>query len=192
MNTALSIIAGLAAYVVYLIRTENSMATETAVVAAPVEPTTTVSTTKPRTPRKKKETPVPASVNEGYALTSSTNTAPSAPENLALAVKPAKTQATRKKKDTSSVEAVVDTGNNKPEAIAEPAKSTGAKGLKNPKTGETAAYTNYRFAKRWIKEALVAEKLLDKIYKTTELTEDVEAVIKPAIEKLQGMKKYKA
>lgn len=191
MNTALSIIAGLAAYVVYLIRTDNSTATETVVVAAPVGPAASVRTTKPRPPRKKKEAPLPlpAVVNEAQASIAS---AAAAPENLAVAVKPARTQATRKKKETPSVETVVDTGSTKSEAIAESAKSTGAKGLTNPKTGETAAYTNYRFAKRWIKEALVAEKLLDKIYKTTELTEEVEAIIKPAIEKLQGMKKYKA
>jgi hypothetical protein len=66
-------------------------------------------------------------------------------------------------------------------------------GLRNPETGEvTAAFTNYRFAKRWIKEALVAEGLLDKIYKNNELDADAEAKIKDAVAKLEAMPKYKA
>ncbi len=64
-------------------------------------------------------------------------------------------------------------------------------GLKDPKTGEVATtYTNYRFTKRWIKEALVAEKLVEKIYKNDEINADVEAKIKAGIAKLEGMKKY--
>jgi outer membrane biosynthesis protein TonB len=66
-------------------------------------------------------------------------------------------------------------------------------GLKDPKTGEVAtSYSNYRFTKRWIKEALVAEKLVDKVYKNDELNASVEAKIKVGIIKLEGMKKYKA
>lgn len=65
-------------------------------------------------------------------------------------------------------------------------------GLKDPKTGEVATtYTNYRFTKRWIKEALVAEKLVEKVYKNDEINADVEAKIKAGIIKLEGMKKYK-
>jgi hypothetical protein len=66
-------------------------------------------------------------------------------------------------------------------------------GLRNPETGEvTAAFTNYRFAKRWIKEALVAEGLLDKIYKNNELDANTEAKIKDAVAKLEAMPKYRA
>ena len=66
-------------------------------------------------------------------------------------------------------------------------------GLKNPKTGEVAtAYSNYRFTKRWIKEALVAESLLEKVYTANELNAEVDAKIKEAIAKLEAMDKYKA
>ncbi len=64
-------------------------------------------------------------------------------------------------------------------------------GLKNPINGEVATtYGNYRFTKRWIKDALVAEGLVDKVYKNDELNADVEAKIKEAIAKLEGNKKY--
>jgi hypothetical protein len=76
-----------------------------------------------------------------------------------------------------------------PAAPETPAKT----GLRNPDTGEvTAAFTNYRFAKRWIKEALVAEGLLDKVYKNNELDAAAEAKIKEAVAKLEAMPKYRA
>ncbi|MGR8940664.1 MAG: hypothetical protein ACU83V_04170 [Gammaproteobacteria bacterium] len=81
----------------------------------------------------------------------------------------------------------------KPVSAAPTAAAPAAKtGLKNPETGEvTAAFTNYRFAKRWIKEALVAEGLLDKVYKNNELDADAEAKIKDAVAKFEAMPKYK-
>jgi hypothetical protein len=73
-----------------------------------------------------------------------------------------------------------------------PAADTGKKGIKDPKTGEVAtAYNNYRFTKRWIKEALVAEGLLEKVYKNNELDAATEAKIKEAIQKLEAMDKYR-
>ncbi|MDA1342491.1 MAG: hypothetical protein O2966_01140, partial [Proteobacteria bacterium] len=73
-------------------------------------------------------------------------------------------------------------------AAAETAKGTG---LKDPKTGEVATnYSNYRFTKRWIKEALVTENLVDKVYKNDELNAGIEAKIRAGIAKLEGMKKY--
>ncbi|MGZ8223663.1 MAG: hypothetical protein ACXW0H_00925, partial [Methylobacter sp.] len=64
--------------------------------------------------------------------------------------------------------------------------------IKDPKTGEVAtAYNNYRFTKRWIKEALVAEGLLEKVYKNNELDAATEAKIKEAIQKLEAMDKYR-
>jgi hypothetical protein len=71
--------------------------------------------------------------------------------------------------------------------------ATTKKGLKNPETGEIAtSYANYRFTKRWIKDALVKESLLDKIYKNNELNADVEAKIKKAIEQLENIERYQA
>ncbi|MFA6163746.1 MAG: hypothetical protein WC685_09995 [Methylobacter sp.] len=68
-----------------------------------------------------------------------------------------------------------------------------AAGLKDPKTGEVAkTYSNYRFTKRWIKEALVAEGLLDKVYTNNELDTATEAKIKSAIAQLESMAKYQA
>jgi PAB1-binding protein PBP1 len=67
------------------------------------------------------------------------------------------------------------------------------KGLKNPETGEIATtYTNYRFTKRWIKEALVSEGLLEKVYKNNELNPETEAAIKAAIARLETIESYKA
>jgi hypothetical protein len=84
----------------------------------------------------------------------------------------------------------------KPAVAASPAPAPEAAaktGLRNPETGEvTPAFTNYRFAKRWIKEALVAEGLLDKIYKNNELDAAAEAKIKDAVAKLEAMPKYRA
>jgi hypothetical protein len=83
---------------------------------------------------------------------------------------------------------------------AKPVKSTTTKkpvatkkGLKDPKTGDIATtYNNYRFTKRWIKEALVTEGLLEKIYKNNELNADIETIIKAAIAELETMEQYKA
>jgi hypothetical protein len=88
--------------------------------------------------------------------------------------------------------AVVEKPAEAPVSAPEPAAIKSA-GLKDPKTGEVATtYSNYRFTKRWIKEALVAENLVEKVYKNDELNADVEAKIKAGIAKLEGMKKYKA
>ncbi|MDD2801339.1 MAG: hypothetical protein PHC94_04395 [Methylobacter sp.] len=71
--------------------------------------------------------------------------------------------------------------------------AAGKKGLKDPSTGEVATtYSNYRFTKRWIKDALVAEGFLDKVYKNNELDAEVESKIKQAIAKLEEMEKYRA
>jgi len=65
--------------------------------------------------------------------------------------------------------------------------------LRNPATGEVSpAPTNYRFAKKWVKEALVAEGLLDRVYKPTELNEAVSGKIKDALDKLRTLDKYRA
>jgi hypothetical protein len=71
-------------------------------------------------------------------------------------------------------------------------QDTVKKGLRDPKTGEVAtSYSNYRFTKRWIKDALVAEGLLEKVYKNNELDSAIEAAIKDALVKLEAIDKYK-
>lgn len=71
-------------------------------------------------------------------------------------------------------------------------QATVKKGLKDPVTGEIAtAYNNYRFTKRWIKDALVTEGLIEKVYKNTELDPEIEATIKEALVKLEAIDKYK-
>jgi len=63
--------------------------------------------------------------------------------------------------------------------------------LRDPNTGEIAKIpNNYRFSKRWIKEALVTEGLLEKIYKNSELNDDSNAKIKAALEQLKTIEKY--
>ena len=69
---------------------------------------------------------------------------------------------------------------------------TEKKGLKNPLTGEiTTSYSNYRFTKRWIKDALVVEGLVSKVYSNTELNAAIETTIKSALVKLEAIDKYK-
>lgn len=71
------------------------------------------------------------------------------------------------------------------------ATSTTGDSLKNPKTGEVAKLPgNYAFAKRWIKEALVEEGLLDKIYKNNELDDAATAKIQDALQQLKALEKY--
>jgi hypothetical protein len=78
-------------------------------------------------------------------------------------------------------------------AASTPAPAEKAVQLRNPVDGETAnAPGNYRFAKKWIKEALVAEGLLDKIYKNSELNDANVAKVKTALEQLGQIEKYRA
>jgi len=73
-------------------------------------------------------------------------------------------------------------------AAAEPAKITE---FRNPETGETAANpSNYRFAKKWIKQAMVDEGLLEKVYKNKELKGATEKKVKDALNRFKEMEKY--
>jgi len=79
----------------------------------------------------------------------------------------------------------------KPEPAPAP-QYAGKRGLKNPNTDEVATtYSNYRFTKRWIKEALVSEGLLDKVYKNDQLNAELETKIKSAVLKLEAIDKYR-
>lgn len=66
--------------------------------------------------------------------------------------------------------------------------------MKNPATGEKAKVTsNYRTTKRWIKEALIEEGLLDRIYKNNELNNnnDIKETVAKALAIIKAMDKYK-
>ena len=129
--------------------------------------------------RDKKSTTTPSPVN------------PAKSEKSVVAAKPARPRSASKTKKVADVKTVAAVAS-PPEPTSAP-QDAGKRGLKDPKTGEvTTAYSNYRFTKRWIKEALVAEKLLDKIYKNDELTADIEANIKSAVVKLEAIEKYQA
>ncbi len=75
-----------------------------------------------------------------------------------------------------------------------PAASKGSStsgSLRNPQTGEvTKMAGSYRMSKRWIKDALVTEGLLPKVYKTTEMTDTEKTKSMTALAKLAKMDKY--
>jgi outer membrane biosynthesis protein TonB len=116
-----------------------------------------------------------------------------------IAAKPAAAKATTVTKEAAPKVAAKPTATKTTTA----AKSTPAKkaatpavksaGLKDPKSGEVVtSYSNYRFIKRWIKDALVTEGLLEKVYAANELNTATDSAIKEAIAKLEAMDKYKA
>jgi len=70
-------------------------------------------------------------------------------------------------------------------------KTPSSDSLRNPETQEvTKVATSYRMTKRWIKEALVTEGLLEKVYKTSELDDAAKAKISKALVKLAKIDKY--
>jgi hypothetical protein len=80
-----------------------------------------------------------------------------------------------------------------PKAKAVTANPPSASHLKNPATGEIIKVPHsYAFAKRWIKEALVNEGLLDKVYKNNELDAATSANIQNALGQLCALDKYRA
>lgn len=65
--------------------------------------------------------------------------------------------------------------------------------VRNPDTGQTERIpSNYRFAKRWTKEMLVSEGLLDKVYKNSEMDEGTRERTKEALYKLRDLEKIQA
>jgi hypothetical protein len=63
--------------------------------------------------------------------------------------------------------------------------------LRDPVTGDVSiAPTNYRFAKKWIKEALVVEGLLDRVYKPSELDQVASQKVKEALDTFKSLEKY--
>ncbi len=63
----------------------------------------------------------------------------------------------------------------------------------DPDSGQTAANpSNYRFAKKWIKEAMVKEGLLDHVYKNSELKGAANKTVKEALASFKLIEKYHA
>ena len=125
--------------------------------------------------KKGKNNPADSAAPASVAATQQTKTA-SAPRTAAKkptpAIKPAAKAMAPKKADTAA---------------------SAAKEIRNPDSGEVSAVaSNYRFIKRWIKDALVTEGLLEKVYKTNELDDSNAEKIKDALNKIKTLKKYKA
>lgn len=114
----------------------------------------------------------------------------------AKASKPAKTPAskssaksTTRKSSKASAPASTEAA---PAAEPAAAPANDSDSIKNPKTGEVSKIPgNYAFAKRWIKDALVSEGLLDKVYKNTELDNATQAKIQSAIQQLKSLPNYR-
>jgi hypothetical protein len=176
------------AYVIYTIVNEKK-------TAAKKESKPVVEAAKNTQPAPKPVSDKPAAKATKPAETKPTTAPPkkAAPKAVAKAVEPVKTAVAPAPAPKKTVAKPVEV--KKAEAVPAPVVATSAvkgTGLKDPKTGEVATtYSNYRFTKRWIKEALVTEKFLDKVYKNDELNANIETQIKSAIIKLEGMKKYK-
>jgi len=169
------------AYVVYAIIAEQKA---TAKPAPAVKPETPTAKPEAQVAAVAQPKPQVAVANEKPAVAKAAAPKPAAPK--AASAKPATKAVTPK---TVAKPAAAKAAPAK-KAAAAPAKRTG---LKDPKTGDVVtAYTNYRFTKRWIKDALVAEGLLDKVYTANELNPEAETKIKEAIGKLEAMDKYKA
>lgn len=63
--------------------------------------------------------------------------------------------------------------------------------IKHPETGESVKIaTSYRMLRKWIKEALVSEGLLEKVYKTNEIDDETNLKIFQAMHQLIKLKQY--
>ncbi len=133
-----------------------------------------------------------------YVVYKTVNEQKETPKSAVPKAKPEAPKPAAEKTITKTVEknekpVIVKPANIKKTTPMATSQETVKRGLKDPKTGEVAtSYSNYRFTKRWIKDALVTEGLLDKVYKNNELDAATEAAIKEALAKLEAMDKYKA
>jgi hypothetical protein len=147
---------------------------------------------KAATPEAKPEKPA--------AVTKTTPAPKPAPAAKVAAAKPVKAPAKPQAKSEAPKPVVAKAPEPKP-TPAKPASAPAAPAameatkladeFRNPATGEVSPVpANYRFAKKWIKDALVSEKLLDRVYKPNELDDAASKKVKEAIEKLRAIKKY--
>ena len=140
---------------------------------------------------KEVPTPVPSALKTKHDAPAVLTTKPKPASKPAVAV--VTSTAPKAVAQTKKAAAIKPRAIKKTTVTAVATKSTeNKKGLLDPKTGEvTTSYNNYRFTKRWIKDALVSEGLLTKVYKNNELEPAIEATIKAAIVKLEALEKYK-
>jgi len=175
------------AYVVYaIIGEQKATAKSKALAAKPEARAAAAEQPKPQVAVAKENPAVikPAAVKTVAPKAAATQAEP--PQPAAAKTAAAKIAA---KPETAKAATAKPAAAKKATAVAS-AKSAG---LKDPKTGDiTTAYSNYRFTKRWIKDALVAEGLLEKVYPNNELNAETDAKIKAAMGKLEAMDKYKA
>jgi len=108
-----------------------------------------------------------------------------------IKVEVSKKTATKTKPVTSKAESAKPT-KSRVKKVAAPKIELRTVEMKNPKTGEQAKVANnYRMVKRWIKEALVEEGLLEKIYKTNEMDDTIKTEVAKALSIIKAMDKYK-
>ena len=163
------------AYVVYVIVNEHKSTTKP--VVSEIKPEVQVVVEQP-----KPQITIPTAQPVAAQKTAPT-AQPVAAKKTAPTVQPV---AAKKTAPTTQPAAAKKTA---PTAMQNTAKGS----VRDPKTGEIASISsNYRFTKRWVKEALVAEGLLEKVYKNNELDAATETAIKDALVKLEAMDKYRA
>jgi ABC-type uncharacterized transport system involved in gliding motility auxiliary subunit len=137
--------------------------------------------------KKSKSNSTEAATPVAAAKTQATRAASTKP----VAKKPSPTKPAETKSAATKPVAKVNQPEKSDTAKAEAVESSAVKELRNPETNEVSAVAaNYRFLKRWIKEALVTEGLLDKVYKTNELDDSNAEKIKNALNKIKTLKKY--
>jgi ABC-type uncharacterized transport system involved in gliding motility auxiliary subunit len=128
--------------------------------------------------------PKPSAAKPKATKPSSTKPAAKSSAAKSSAAKPAATKKASPSKTASS---------SKPKPTAAKTAVSDVNELRNPKTDEVSSIAaNYRFMKRWIKDALVSEGLLDTVYKNNDIDAAADAKIKAAMEKIKTLDKYKA
>lgn len=79
----------------------------------------------------------------------------------------------------------------KKETVAQKTINMPTGSLRDPKTGdEVKIASSYRMLRRWVKDALVTEGLVDKVYKTNELNATTQRKINKGLNALKKMDKY--
>lgn len=132
-------------------------------------------------------TPEPVQVKQAVVKEEKAEVVKAAPKPAAKKAPVAKAPATKKPAvKAKSKPKAASKAKAKPKADVLPSGS-----VRHPETGEVAKIAaNYRMTKRWIKEALVEEGLLSKIYKTNEIDDAEKVKIDAALTKFQKLDKY--